>query len=72
MKFIYVLNIYGQSLLEYFYSKNISVLIWDDNIKKWDDYIPATQGVLVGGFDLLKEWMVRSIKTMVTLRRYIW
>lgn len=33
MKFIYGLNINGQSLLEYFYSKNISVLIWDDNIK---------------------------------------
>jgi len=31
-----------------------------ENIRKWKDYIPATKGVLIGGFDLLNEWMVRS------------
>ncbi len=30
------------------------------NIKKWEDYIPATKGVLIGGFNLLNTWMVRS------------
>ena len=30
------------------------------NIKKWKDYIPASKGVLIGGFDLLNEWMIRS------------
>ena len=28
--------------------------------EKWKDYIPATKGVLIGGFDLLNEWMIRS------------
>ena len=28
-------------------------------LKKWQDYIPATKGVLIGGFDLLNKWMVR-------------
>ena len=31
-----------------------------DNIEKWQDYIPATNGVLIGGFNLLDEWMIRS------------
>ena len=31
-----------------------------ENIEKWQDYIPTTNGVLIGGFDLLNEWMVRS------------
>jgi len=31
-----------------------------ENIRKWKDYIPAKKGVLIGGFDLLNEWMVRS------------
>ncbi len=31
-----------------------------ENIKKWQDYIPATKGVLIGSFDLLNEWMIRS------------
>ena len=31
-----------------------------NNIEKWEDYIPATGGVLIGGFNLLNEWMVRS------------
>ena len=30
------------------------------NINKWYDYIPASKEVLIGGFDLLDEWMVRS------------
>ena len=30
------------------------------DINNWQDYIPATKGVLIGGFDLLNEWMVRS------------
>ena len=30
------------------------------DIINWQDYIPATKGVLIGGFDLLNEWMVRS------------
>ena len=31
-----------------------------ENIAKWQDYIPATKGVLIGNFDLLNEWMIRS------------
>ena len=31
-----------------------------ENIKKWEDFIPATKGVLIGNFDLLNEWMIRS------------
>ena len=31
-----------------------------DNIEKWQDYIPAANGVLIGGFNLLSEWMIRS------------
>ena len=31
-----------------------------ENIKEWKDYIPATKGVLIGSFDLLNQWMIRS------------
>lgn len=31
-----------------------------ENIRKCKDYIPATKGVLIGGFNLLNEWMIRS------------
>ena len=31
-----------------------------ENIRKWEDYIPASKGVLIGSFDLLNEWMIRS------------
>jgi len=31
-----------------------------NNIEKWEDYIPAESGILIGGFNLLNEWMVRS------------
>jgi len=31
-----------------------------ENINEWKDYIPATNGVLIGGFDLLNKWMIRS------------
>jgi len=31
-----------------------------NNIEKWVDYIPATNGVLIGGFSLLNACMVRS------------
>ena len=31
-----------------------------ENIRKWEDYIPAIKGVLIGGFNLLNEWMIRS------------
>tara|TARA_Y100000590_G_scaffold219205_1_gene248296 strand:- start:416 stop:2497 length:2082 start_codon:yes stop_codon:yes gene_type:complete len=31
-----------------------------DNTQVWQDYIPAAKGVLIGGFDLLYEWMIRS------------
>ena len=31
-----------------------------NNIEKWTDYIPAKEGVLIGGFNLLNEWMVRG------------
>ena len=31
-----------------------------ENIENWKDYVPATKGVLVGGFEFLKNWMVRS------------
>jgi len=31
-----------------------------ENFRKWEDYIPAAKGVLIGSFDLLNEWMIRS------------
>ena len=31
-----------------------------EDINSWQDYVPATKGVLIGGFDLLNGWMVRS------------
>jgi len=31
-----------------------------DEISKWEDYIPAKEEVLIGGFVLLNNWMVRS------------
>jgi oligopeptidase B len=31
-----------------------------DDIHKWEDYIPAKEEVLIGGFVLLNNWMVRS------------
>jgi oligopeptidase B len=31
-----------------------------DNINKWEDYIPAKEEVLIGGFIFLKNWMIRS------------
>jgi oligopeptidase B len=31
-----------------------------DDINKWEDYIPAKEEVLIGGFVLLNNWMVRS------------
>ena len=31
-----------------------------ENINEWQEYIPATNGVLIGGFTLLNDWMVRS------------
>ena len=31
-----------------------------ENIKDWTDYIPAASGVLIGGFNFLNEWMIRS------------
>jgi len=30
------------------------------NINEWHDYILASKGVLIGGFDFLDKWMVRS------------
>ena len=30
-----------------------------NSIQNWKDYIPATKGVLIGGFNLLNEWMIR-------------
>ena len=30
------------------------------NINKWEDYIPAKEEVLIGGFVLLNNWMIRS------------
>ena len=31
-----------------------------DDINKWEDYIPAREEVLIGGFILLNNWMIRS------------
>jgi len=32
----------------------------NENIEKWKDYIPSIDGVLIGGFTLLNEWMIRT------------
>ena len=42
-----------------------------ENIKKWQDYIPATKGVLIGGFDLLNEWMIRSELRDALIKLYV-
>tara|TARA_B100000029_G_scaffold496917_1_gene563866 strand:+ start:1447 stop:3528 length:2082 start_codon:yes stop_codon:yes gene_type:complete len=31
-----------------------------EDMHQWNDLIPAANGVLVGGFELLNEWMIRS------------
>ena len=31
-----------------------------DNILQWEDYIPAKEGVLIGGVSFLKNWMFRG------------
>jgi len=31
-----------------------------DDFNKWEDYIPAKEEVLIGGFVLLNNWMIRS------------
>ena len=31
-----------------------------EDIENWKDYIPASNGILIGGFNLLNEWMIRS------------
>jgi len=31
-----------------------------ENIKKWEDFIPAKKEVIIGGFDFLDNWMVRG------------
>ena len=33
-----------------------------DDINKWEDYIPAKEEVLIGGFIFLNNWMLRSEK----------
>ena len=32
----------------------------NDNINNWEEYIPAKDEVLIGGFTLLNDWMIRS------------
>ena len=32
----------------------------NENIENWEDYIPASNGVLIGSFILLNNWMIRS------------
>ena len=31
-----------------------------DNLNKWEDFIPPKNETLIGGFNILKEWMIRS------------
>ena len=31
-----------------------------ENILQWEDYIPAKEGVLIGGVSFLKHWMFRG------------
>ena len=30
-----------------------------NNLNKWKDFVPARNGTLIGGFSILKEWMIR-------------
>ena len=43
----------------------------NQNIEKWEDFIPASNGVLIGGFDLLNDWMIRSELRDALSRIYI-
>ena len=31
-----------------------------ENIESWEDFIPAKKEVVIGGFDFLDNWMIRS------------
>jgi len=31
-----------------------------ENIKDWEDFIPSKKEVIIGGFDFLDDWMIRS------------
>ena len=42
-----------------------------ENIENWKDYIPASNGVLIGGFILLNKWMIRSEVRDALSRLYI-
>jgi oligopeptidase B len=42
-----------------------------DNINKWEDYIPAKEETLIGGFVLLNNWMVRSERIDATPKLFI-
>ena len=32
-----------------------------ENIESWEDFIPAKKEVVIGGFDFLDNWMIRSV-----------
>ena len=42
-----------------------------ENINKWQDYIPAVNGILIGSFDLLNEWMIRSELRDALVKLYV-
>ena len=31
-----------------------------ENINEWEDFIPAKNGVLIGGLTFLKDWILRT------------
>ena len=32
----------------------------NDKINKWEDFIPAKNGTIIGGFSFLKDWILRT------------
>mgnify|MGYP001254781685 CR=1 FL=1 len=42
-----------------------------ENFKSISDYIPAKEGVMIGGFTFLKNWMIRSEKNDALQKLYV-
>jgi len=42
-----------------------------DNIKSWENFIPAKKEVIIGGFDFLDDWMIRGEMSNALPRLYV-
>jgi len=42
-----------------------------DNIKSWENFIPAKKEVIIGGFDFLDDWMIRGEMSNALPKLYV-